>query len=447
MVSTASPVSGAAGGSVGRPVRRRWLDQATSPGRLRRLLIGLLLLSLAWGVLAAFTAGQYASAAASVVSTREPLSLDAQQIYSRLSDANDTAATAFLTGGLEPAASRQRYLADLAAASAAIQQATARVGAGGGAASQDLGVLSGQLTVYSGEIETARADNRLGLPLGAAYLREASALMRGPLLLSAKDLYTRETASLDGTSAKATGLPLIAVTGVAGLIVCYLLLRASRWLWRRTNRVFNVGLIGAGVAVIVSLAWLGGAYLSARGDLQGARARGSATVEAAAQVGIAAQEAHTDESLTLIDNTGLDQYQQDYVTEQHLLGPGTGTLLTAALAAAKGSPAASAVTAAATDARAWYTAHAQVRTLDDGGNHAGAVASVLGTRPGDAGAAFTRLSQDLAQAIAADQAVFDSAAPSASSAYTAVEPGVIVLALIMAGACAWGLTRRIAEYR
>ena len=132
MVSTASPVSGAAGGSVGRPVRRRWLDQATSPGRLRRLLIGLLLLSLAWGVLAAFTAGQYASAAASVVSTREPLSLDAQQIYSRLSDANDTAATAFLTGGLEPAASRQRYLADLAAASAAIQQATARVGAGGG---------------------------------------------------------------------------------------------------------------------------------------------------------------------------------------------------------------------------------------------------------------------------------------------------------------------------
>ena len=109
-----------------------------------------------------------------MVAVREPLSLDAQQIYSRLSDANDAATTAFLTGGLEPAATRQRYLADIAAAGAGIENATAQGGASTGAAASDLSALAQDLPTYAGEIETARADNRLGLPLGAAYLREAT---------------------------------------------------------------------------------------------------------------------------------------------------------------------------------------------------------------------------------------------------------------------------------
>ena len=43
-------------------VQRAWprsrLDTATTPGRLGLLLVGLVLLSLAWGVLAALTAEQ-----------------------------------------------------------------------------------------------------------------------------------------------------------------------------------------------------------------------------------------------------------------------------------------------------------------------------------------------------------------------------------------------------
>ena len=113
--------------------RRVRLNLSTTPGRLRLLLAILVLLSLAWGALAAFTVQQYASAASGVVATREPLSLDALQIYQRLSDANDAAATAFLTGGLEPLAVRQRYLADIGAAESGLEDATARGGAGNGA--------------------------------------------------------------------------------------------------------------------------------------------------------------------------------------------------------------------------------------------------------------------------------------------------------------------------
>jgi hypothetical protein len=447
MVHAAVGVGSAAGGAVPWRARGRRLDLATTPGRLWLVLIGLVLLSLAWGALAAFTALQYASAASSVVTTREPLSLAAQQIYSRLSDANDAATTAFLTGGIEPAATRQRYLADIGAASTGIESATAQVGSGTGSPAQDLAGLAAGLPAYTQEMGNADADYRLALPLGAAYLREASGLMRYTLLPDAKGLYAAENASLRGTSARATGLPLVCVTVVAGLAAVYVLYRSSRWLRGRSNRVLNVGIVAAGVLAVISLAWLAAAYLGARSDLLHAQASGSATVEAAAQVGIAAQEAHADESLTLIDNTGDDSYQADYLKQEHALGPGPGTLLTAAAAAAQGTPAGPAVAAAVSDARAWFAAHAQVRSLDDNGNHAKAVASVLGTGPGDAGASFTRLSDGLATAITSDQAVFDATARSASGAYAALEPVVVVAALLMAAACAWGLSRRLTEYR
>jgi hypothetical protein len=446
MVHAAVRAGRTAGTTVPGRLWQRRLDLATTPGRLRLLLGGLVLLSLAWGALAAFTASQYAAAASSVVAVREPLSLDAQQIYSRLSDANDAATTAFLAGGLEPAATRSRYLADIAAAGTGIENATAQGGAGTGAAASDLSTLARLLPTYAGEIETARADNRLGLPLGAAYLREATTLMRATLLPAAEGLYAAENASLNGSSARATGLPLIGVTAAAALAVGCAMYLASRWLRGRTNRVLNVGLLAAGLVVLLSIGWLAVAYAGARSDLLHARARGLATVQAAAAVDIAAQEAHADEGLTLIDNTGDDTYQTDYLSKQRALGPGNGTLLGTALTAAQGTPAAPAVTAAVSDARAWFAAHARVRSLDDDNNHSAAVTSVLGTAPSNDGQAFTRLSGDLATAINEDQAVFNATAHSAAGAYAGLAPGLAVAALIMAAACAWGLGRRLAEY-
>lgn len=426
---------------------RLYADRSTTPGRLRLVRGVLVLLSLAWGALAAFTVLHYASAASSVVAVREPLSVDAQQIYRHLSDANDTAATAFLSGGLEPAAARQRYLADIRAAGSEIEAATSKGGSALGAASADLATLATQLPVYAGEVETARADNRLGLPLGAAYLREASGLMRGTLLPVAGAMYMTENTSLRATSGQATGLPLIVITIVAGLGTGYVLYRVSRWLNRVTHRVLNSGLLVAAAAAVVSLLWLAGAYAVGRGDLLTAQARGSAPVEALAQADIAALQAHSDESLTLIDDTGDDSYQKAYLRQRAALGPGPGTLLTAAQTAAAGSEASGQAAAAVRHAQAWYKAHASVRALDDSSDHAAAVRSVLGSGPGDAGTQFRLLSTALTDGIAADQAAFDSSARAGHDAFTGLAPGVIALTLVMAAGCAWGLNRRLAEYR
>ena len=324
--------------TAARPGPRELLRAATTPRKLRLLLAGLVALCLIWGAVAAWVVSQRASGAADVVSTSEPVSLDGQQIYRALSDADATAATAFLSGGLEPIAARHRYQADIAQAASRLEAATAV--AGHTAAARDLGALSAALPVYTGEVETARADNRLGLPLGAAYLREASSLMRGTLLPAARQVSAQADAQLTADSGRATGLPLALVLVVAAAIAGVVLYRAQRWLSWRTHRTLNTGLLVASVAGVLSLLWLVIALTVARVDLLQARDHGSGPVAALAQADIAALQARTDESLTLIDAGGDDGFQADFTAVQHRLGPGPGTLLTNAVTATSGSPAA-----------------------------------------------------------------------------------------------------------
>jgi hypothetical protein len=409
------------------------------------LLACLVVLCLVWGGVAAWVVSQRASGAGNVVGTSEPLSLDGQQIYRSLSDADATAASAFLSGGLEPFAARRRYLADIAQAASRLESATAA--AGQSAAAHDLAMLAAGLPVYTGLVETARANNRLGLPLGAAYLREASALMRGTLLPAARNVSAQADAQLTAASGQAAGLPLAVVLLVAAAIVGYVLYRAQRWLLRRTRRRLSLGLVAASAAGVVSLLWLAVAFAVARADLLQARDHGSAPVAALAQADVAALQARADESLTLIDAGGDDSFQADYLAVQHRLGPGNGALLTDAITAARGSPGAGSAAAAVAAARAWYAAHRTVRFLDDNGKHTQAVHLVTTPGPGHSGTLFARLDGSLTAAIAADQVVFRSNAVAGRDAFTGLEVGVIVLSLIMAAGCARGLSTRLAEYR
>jgi hypothetical protein len=419
------------------------LRRGTAPARLRWLLIALVALSIAWGVAAAWTVAQHASAANGVATTSEPLSVDAQQIYRALSDADATAAAAFLSGGLEPLSARQRYEADVTRAATSLASATAT--AGQGVAKAPLAVLSRNLPVYAGLVETARADNRLGLPVGAAYLRQASGLMRGTLLPAARAVYVQANAQLAAGDGGAAGLPFVAVAVV--IVGGVALIWAQRWLARRSHRVFNRGLVLASVAGLASVVWLVTALTFARLHVLSARDHGSAPVEALARAEIAALQARGDESLTLIDRGGDDSFQQDFVAVQHRLGPGPGTLLTAATNAAAGSQGAGDAAAAVAAARAWYAAHAQVRHLDNSGNYSRAVQLATGSAPGDSGTLFTRLDTSLSTAIGRDQAAFRSTIRGARSAFTGLEAGMIILSVVMAAGCGWGLAQRIAEYR
>jgi hypothetical protein len=417
----------------------------STPAKLGLWLAGLLAASLAWGAVAAWTVAEHASAAGNVVTVSEPLSLDAQQIYRSLSAADATEAAAFLTSGLEPLSLRARYQADITRAARQLEAATAA--AGQSAAGSSLATLSAGLPHYAGLVETARADNRLGLPLGAAYLREASGFMRSTLLPAARELSAQENTQLAGADQQATGLPWAALA--VALIAALLLVAVQFWLARRTNRIVNPGLLAASLVGLAALIWLVTALTVARTHLIAARDHGSAPVEALARAETAALQAHADESLTLInrDTFAVDLSQADFVSQQKRLGPGPGTLLTDAAAIARGSRGGPQAAAALGDAPTWYIAHQQVRSLDDSGQYRAAVDWALGNGPADSGYLFGVLDTDLTKAIAADQASFRSAAQQGRDDLAFLEAGMIALSLVMVACCAWGISRRLAEYR
>src|SRR6516225_2378123 len=109
---TATGGTATGGGTAARRAARRrrfsFPRASTTPGKVRLIRLGLVIACLAWGALAALMVGQHASAARDAASVSEPLSLDAQQMYQSLADADVTASTGYLYGRIQPFQGRQR---------------------------------------------------------------------------------------------------------------------------------------------------------------------------------------------------------------------------------------------------------------------------------------------------------------------------------------------------
>src|SRR4029077_4493352 len=106
----------------------------------------------------------------------EPPSLQAQQMYQSLADADVTASTGYLYGRIQPFPGRQRYEHDIAAATADLKAVTAASRAPpapppptprppppshDSAVSASLTTLSAELPVYTGYVEDGEIYNSL----------------------------------------------------------------------------------------------------------------------------------------------------------------------------------------------------------------------------------------------------------------------------------------------
>lgn len=246
----------------------------STPGVIRSLLVALTALAIGWGVLAAVTVAQHAAAATQVLNTSEPLSLDAQQIYQSLADADVTITTGYLYGQQEPIADRNRYDNDISAVTADLRTATAASGADSPIAAS-LATLGAALPVYTGYVADGQVYDSENLQAGGSFAEVASQEMHLVLLPAARAVYDQENSQLTAASATATGLPLAVIAIVAGIAAGLIAFRAQRWLADRTRRRVNPGLSGATVAGIAALAWLAIALLVGRGDLLQATQHGS----------------------------------------------------------------------------------------------------------------------------------------------------------------------------
>ena len=118
-----------------------------------------------------------------------------------------------------------------------------------------LGRINAQLAVYTGLVETARTNNRMGNPVGSSYLSEASALMQRSILPDAQRLYEKTSARVDAETTSATRIPAPVII-VLAVTVCFGAF-AHRWLALHTKRRINVGLIAGGLAILLMIFWVG----------------------------------------------------------------------------------------------------------------------------------------------------------------------------------------------
>ncbi|MGI5499443.1 hypothetical protein [Lentzea sp. CA-135723] len=393
----------------------------STPGRLSLIVVVLVVASLASGWLTTWSVNRQERALEDLATRSEPLAHAAQEVYRALQDADATAASAFLSGGLEPSELRERYEADIAQAQAALSVATA--------SSPELtATLAAQLPVYTGLIETARTNNRQGFPVGAAYLREASGLMRTQLLPAAQELYRAETDRVARAQDEAT-FPWVSVLVALGFVVA--LVGTQRYLTRRTNRLLNVGLLVATGAAALSLLWVTTVSVLVMHDVSDSRAA-SKKVDVLAQARIATLTARGEETLTLVARGAGQSYEKNFVEVSERL---EGLL---DQAAKMGNTAA--VDEAVRHFRQWQQVHQRIREADDAGQYADAVALINNPY-------FDSLDQALVSGIGESRQDFSDEVAVARASLAGTVVGVLVLAAISAAGSTMGLWQRLKEYR
>lgn len=448
-----APAQPSAPVSVPAPRRSAWSESTarlraaatTEPGRLQIIGAALAALVLAFGAVTAFEISDRAAAADEVVSRSQPLSAEAANIYRSLADADTAAASGFLAGPQEPREVHERYEKDIQDASRLLVKAASTTDASS-PSGQEITKLNQELPRYTGLIERARANNRQGL-LGGAYLRYANQKMSAELLPAAERLYTAETGRLDQDDDSARAWPFLSLG--LGVVTLGALFWAQRRNYRRTNRVFNHGLLAATAASTVLLLWLAVGHTVARAELRDADVHGQQSLDVLNQARINSLKARANELLTVVARGAVltadgknDKYETDYSTGMKALG---GELSTAGKLAddAQGSgPVAQAVSGVSE----WQNRHRTARSTDDNGDYDSALKQIIGAKD-STGESFGRVDGALEKALAHEQGEFTRAARDGRGALGGLPVGAAALAVLAAVAAIVGINRRLSEYR
>ncbi|PZS23204.1 MAG: hypothetical protein DLM60_03090 [Pseudonocardiales bacterium] len=423
----------------------RHYDWGTMPGKLRVIQVVLVLGLAIAGAVGVYAAIARVSATVDIAEHLEPLNANVTTLYRSLADADATVAAGYLSGGLEPTEMQIRYGRDIEAATASLAQASTQTD-GELVTAKRIADITSELPTYTGLVERARVNNRQGLAVGVSYLRRASDRMQDAILPAAAELQRRQATRLDDAYHRAGSVHFVALA-VGGISLAGLIW-AQAFLFQRTHRVFNIGLVTASGALLAGLAWWTIAGVVSTNSLDRALGHSQSVSDALAPAQIAALQARAVESLELVTRTAGPN-EPDFDAQMQLLDRdnGAGGALGAAQHFATDQQGVGLVREAVTDARDYVAAHRQVRQLDDAGDYTQAVDAAVNPHHPGAAATFDRL--DLALTAAADheRAAFTGDIGGAHSWLTGLPIGTGGLALVAVVGVTWGVQRRLEEYR
>ncbi|MCK7638361.1 hypothetical protein [Corynebacterium pygosceleis] len=437
--------------TFGQPLnwmRRTFGFLRTSPGKMTAMTLIITVAIFAAGFSMSQSSAARKEALGTLITTTEPTSYAAHNLYTSLSVADTTATTGFAQAGVESPQTRQTYNDSVRRASIAASRAAAGVADLDSRSGQLISRIQRQLPVYTGLVETARTNNRVGNPVGAAYLAEASALMRTEILPAAAELFELTSEEVRQQQSRLTQPQWIPLSGLAAAIL--LLLLGQRWLAVRTRRWLNKGFVTATVLMTTALLWVGGANLVTWNAGTRGFEEASRPLESLTTARIAAQKARTEETLALVrrQTTGgetgftsatrtieqaLDTYEDSVLSETDVNSANADIARQSLVY--------------------WRAAHSTLIDDQAGGNYPEALETALGVRgversPGDgtAASAFDSLDSALSSLIDDARASLRSYIADGLKATTLVSSMVLLLSLAAMAATVAGIRPRLQEY-
>ena len=436
--SSFAPAAPPAGGRLIRRVRT-----VSTPTALWLALSSLVIALLAFGAVGVRIVTERQAAVDTVQSEGAPLVAATEALYVALADADAAASTAFLQAGLEPQDLRRRYQSD-------ISQAGRELALIGRSAvlpedvRQSLTMLNERLPAYTAYIESARTNNRLGYPVGAAYQRRASDVMQQELLPAATQLYEASARHLDDGHRAGSQRDVEVAVLVAAAVVIALLAGVHLFLTARTRRLLNAGLIGAAVIVVAASAWTSVGLRAQRDALTRSQREGSDPLLVLSTARILALRSLSDENLDLIERGTNEADMEDFdaVTASIAGSEGTHGLLDQAAEAAVDAAAAARVAELGALHARFLAVHGRVRDLAaDDYNKAIAIAVT------DQARASATLDEAFAREIEISRSGLAEQADDASGELRHVPYVILLASLVSAAAVAAGMWPRIREYR
>jgi hypothetical protein len=422
---------------------RRSVLPRTTPAWLRVAAGGIAIGCVLLAVTGAKLAVGRVEATDDVVDEATPLLVDTQDLYVALADADAAATTAYLEAGLEPHELRERYDDDIGLAGEKLA-AIASHGGPSEAAWDEFELIIKLLPTYAELVGEARANNRQDFPVGAAYLRTASGLMREQLLPAAQALHDEAREQLHAGYRNGTSAPEVWVWACVGVVVVVALVITQVFLARRTRRVLNLGLLAATVLVVGVAVWTASALSRERSNLVAGQREGSDHFLVLSDARILTLNAMAEENLDLIERGTEPTHIPNFDAATTAIGDEDSGLLGEAERLAEDTGIGAGSLAEINEQYLRFLAfHDEVRALEGDGSYTDAVDKATG----DEAAAAASVDRAYAQATATAHNRLTAAARDARQALRGLPTAMAVVALLAGLVAVFGLDRRIREYR
>ena len=443
------------------------------------------LLAVFLGLITAAIFGSVASGLRLIGQQSEPEVLATTDLYFRLNDMDAQVANVLLVGGqrglgIDRQQAEAIYEQDRVQADQDLQRAV--VAGSVPSAQQSLrSVLDGlgSYEALAGEAmyldSQGSGSGRPGRPPTAALIlyRQATDLLQGSILPSARSLTNQNAATLDAVyQAKRSGAWWVARCGAALLAV---LVGTQIYFAVRYRPIVNPALAGATLVAVALVAASAVTLAAAAGQLHVAKAEAFDSIIALSQARAVSDDANADESRYLVDPARAGQYQQAFENKSQqlvqLAGAGIfqyDAALAQAISAYRANHADigfggyfgaefrnitfAGERVAAEQTLAAYQLYERddrhIRALNRSGDLRAAIAFDTSYAPGNSNWAFTQYDNALAGLIAINQRAFTGAINAGQqdmngwTGYLPAGAAILVIILVLAG-----VRPRLAEYR